>query len=111
MEMLTTLLIGAVLGGLLVVGVIFAMCVVKTKEDWKEHEEIRRGMRMRVYTLEAENARLRVSLAVGEMTEEGKKVATMTMAALDAVIAAAKTARLGECDQRGVVDRQGDVPQ
>ena len=36
--------------------------------------------------LTAENAKLRVALAAGEMTEEGKKVAAMTMAALDAVI-------------------------
>ena len=34
----------------------------------------------------AENAKLRVALAAGVMTEEGKKVAAMTTAALDALI-------------------------
>jgi hypothetical protein len=46
------------------------------------------GVFSRGDVLAAENAKLRVSLAAGEMTEEGKKVATITMAALDAVIAA-----------------------
>ncbi len=87
--MLTTLLIGGVLGGLLVVGVIFSTCVVETKEKRHEHNQVATAVRYRVYALEAENAQLRIALAAGQMTEEGKKIATMTMAALDAVIAAA----------------------
>jgi hypothetical protein len=47
-------------------------------------------MRSRVNTLTAENANLRVALAAGEMTEEGKKVATMTMEALKSVIEGAR---------------------
>ncbi len=92
--MLTTLLIGLALGGCWVLGVVFAICEVKTKEKRrKEDDKVAAAVRSRVYTLQAENARsCGLSLAAGEMTEEGKKVATMTMAALDAVIAAAKKA-------------------
>lgn len=90
--MLTTLLIGGVLGGLLVVGAIFATCVVTTKEAAQEADKISEAVRMRVYALEAENAQVRIALAAGQMTEEGKKIATMTIAALDAVIATANEA-------------------
>jgi hypothetical protein len=66
------------------------MCEVQTKENWKADQELRTAVRMRLYQLEAENARLRLGLAAGEMTGDGKKIATMAMAALNAVITAAK---------------------
>lgn len=90
--MLTTLLIGVALGAAWALGVIFSMCVVETKEKWHEHSHVVTALCNRVHALVAENAQLRVSLAAGEMTEEGKKVATMTIAALDAVVAAANEA-------------------
>lgn len=82
------LLIGLVLGAAWALGAIFASCEVETKEKWHERNHINTALCDRVYALEAENAKLRVSLAIGEMTEEGKKIAAMTMAALDAVLAA-----------------------
>jgi hypothetical protein len=42
--------------------------------------------------LTADNAKLRVSLTAGTMTEEGKKVAEMTLDALGAMISAEKVA-------------------
>jgi hypothetical protein len=49
-------------------------------------------VRHRLYALVAENAHLRLSLAAGEMKEDSKKIATMTMAALDGVITDEKAA-------------------
>jgi len=93
--MLVPFLIGLVLGAAWALGVIFSMCVVELKEKRHEHNHVATAVRYRVYALEAENAQLRIALAAGQMTEEGKKIATMTMAALDAVIAAANEAILG----------------
>lgn len=90
--MLTTLLIGVALGAAWALGVIFTLCEVTTKEKGHERSHVVTALCNRAFALVAENAQLRVSLAAGEMTEEGKKVATMTMAALDAVIAAANEA-------------------
>ncbi len=90
--MLTTLLIGAAIGAGLAVAAILGGFKVQTKESWQEEQASGTAMRTCLWRVTAENAKLRVSLAAGEMTEEGKKVATMTMAALDAVIAAAKKA-------------------
>lgn len=90
--MLTTILIGAAIGAGLAVAVILGAFELRTKEGWKEHELTMRTLCMRVFTLTAENAQLRVALAAGEMTEDGKKIAAMTMATLDAVIVAAKKA-------------------
>ena len=89
---MVTILIGAAIGASLTAAVVFGGFKVLTREAWEEHEVTTNAMRTRVSALTAENAKLRVSLAAGEMTEDGKKVAAMTMAALDAVIAAEKPA-------------------
>jgi hypothetical protein len=88
--MLVPFLIGVVVGAVWALTAIFSICVVVTKVKWHEHSHVSTAVCYRVSAVEAENAQLRVSLAAGQMTEEGKKIATMTMAALDAVIAAAK---------------------
>jgi hypothetical protein len=85
-------LIGLALGFAWALGVIFAVCEVQTKKAAEERSANTKAMLTGFNRLNAENAKLRVFLAAGEMTEEGKKVATMTMAALDGVIAAAKKA-------------------
>jgi hypothetical protein len=92
--MITTLLIGVALGACWACGVIFSLCVVTKKEDWKAEHDLKMAVCMRVFRLEAENARLRLGLAAGEMTGDGKKIATMAMAALDAISTAESQALL-----------------
>lgn len=83
--MWTTLLIGVALGACWACGVIFGTCEVQTKENWKADHELRMAVCMRVFRLEAENARLRLFIAAGEMPEGGKKIARMAIAALGTV--------------------------
>ena len=83
---MTTFLIGAAIGVGLTVAFVLNACKVHTKVKWKEFEVEMATQRKQVYMVTAENARLRVSLAAGELTGDGKKVAAMTMAALNAVI-------------------------
>jgi hypothetical protein len=88
MAMLAPCLIGAVIGAALAVGFILGNFKLKTNEVW-EHEERRHESTSTCLVLvQAENARLRVALAAGAMTEEGKRVAAMIMAALRTVISA-----------------------
>jgi hypothetical protein len=87
-----TFLIGAAIGAGLTVAFVLNTCKVHTKVKWKEFEVEMATQRKQLYMVTAENARLRVALAAGEMTADGKKVAAMTMAALDAVIATEKVA-------------------
>lgn len=87
---MVTFLVGVALGAAWALGAIFSICVVRTKEKWKEHEAGMDAMLDCVFFWQAENAKLRLALAAGEMTDEGKKIATKAMAALDSVIAAAK---------------------
>ncbi len=96
--MWTTLLIGVALGACWACGVIFGTCEVQTKENCKADRELRMAVCMRVFQLEAENARFRLALAAGEMTGDGKKIATMAIAALNAVITAARE-RFEEIDR------------
>ena len=86
MDMLAPYLIGGVLGAALALAAILGGFKVQTKESWEEGETRTNALSTGFHMVMAENARLRVSLAAGEMTEEGKKVAAMTMAALSAVI-------------------------
>jgi len=81
------LVIGAVVGAGLCLATIFAEFKVKTKESWEEQEQEMAAAHSCVEKVVAENVQLRVALAAGEMTEDAKKVAAMTMAALDPVIA------------------------
>lgn len=85
---MTTFLIGAAIGVALTAAFVLNACKVHTKAKWKEFEVELGTQRNQVYMVTAENARLRVALAAGEMTADGKKVAAMTMAALNAVISA-----------------------
>jgi DeoR/GlpR family transcriptional regulator of sugar metabolism len=83
MEMLIA---GMVIGVCLCLAVLLGFFKVQTRESWEERELTMTALRSAVEKKIAENARLRVALAAGEMTEDAKKVATLTMAALDAVI-------------------------
>jgi hypothetical protein len=90
--MLIPLLVGVVVGAGLTVTAMLGTFKVMTRESWEEHELTMTALRSALEKRVAENAQLRVALAAGEMTEDAKKVATMTMAALDAVITAPKAA-------------------
>ena len=59
---------------------------VLPKEKWQDFQMEMNAQRRHGDKVTAENAKLRVSLATGVLTEEGKKVAAMTTAALDALI-------------------------
>jgi hypothetical protein len=89
---MVTFLIGAVVGAGLAVLTIFQEFDVKTKESWEQQERKMATAHSCVEKVVAENVQLRVALAAGEMTEDAKKVAAMTMAALDTDIAVEKTA-------------------
>lgn len=86
---MVTFLVGAVVGVGLTVAVILGAFKVQTKESWEADYLLVDGVHSRADALAAENARLRLSLAAGEMTEDGKKVAALAMAALRAVSSAA----------------------
>jgi hypothetical protein len=90
-----TFLIGIVIGVGLGVGAVLMNCKVQSMESWEEEQARSNGNRRCFHLLIAENAKLRVALAAGEMTEDGKKVAGALLAALDGVIANASTAIIG----------------
>jgi hypothetical protein len=92
--MLTTILIGTAIGAGLAVAVILGAFEVRTKKSWEEHRLTVAALCKRIFTLTAENARLRFGLAAGEMTGDGKKIATMAMTALDAISTAESQAIL-----------------
>ncbi len=85
-------LIGAIVGCGLTVLTVFLKFVVKDTDAWQEDEQEMAAARSCVKKVVAENAELRVAFAAAERTEDAKKVATMTLAALDAAIANAKEA-------------------
>ena len=74
-----------IVAGLTLAG-IFAGFHAQSQEAWEEFQIVMRALRKHGDKLTAENSKLRVALAAGEITEDGNKVAEMTMAALDAVI-------------------------
>lgn len=86
MAIVIPVLIGIVLGAGAAAGVIFSAFKVKTDEEWAREEKLHQNTMTCLVLVNAENARLRVALAAGHMTEEGKRVAAMTMAALRTVI-------------------------
>jgi hypothetical protein len=89
---LTSLAVGAVIGtGLTLIG-IFGNYKVERREWWEEYERKAMATQSGLEKAVAENAQLRVALAAGEMTEEGKKVAAMTLASFDADIAISEKA-------------------
>jgi hypothetical protein len=79
-------LIGAAIGAGFTVATILGWFKVQTKEKWEEFQREMNAQRRYGDKMTAENAKLRVALSVGGLTEDGKKVAAMTIAALDAVI-------------------------
>ena len=87
-----TFLIGAAIGAGLGVAFIFGNFKVQTKAKWAAIERQIIAYGENAVKLTAENSKLRVALAAGQMTADGKKVATMTMAALDTLIATEKVA-------------------
>ena len=93
-----TFLIGAAVGVLFTVSIIFIMIVegaykVLNRQEWKEHVVQERAFMSRVEALTAENAKLQVALSAGQMTDDGKKVAAMTIEALGGVIASKQPVR------------------
>lgn len=87
---MVTFLVGAAIGVAIAAAAILGGCKVQTREEW-EQEQLRTNTCRTAFWIEkAQNAKLRLALAAGEMTEDGKKVAAMTMAALNAVITADK---------------------
>lgn len=90
--MWTLFLIGVAVGAFLTLATILPNYVLTSKQAAEESAITNSAMRSRLHVLTAENAKLRVALAAGEMTEEGKKVAAMAMAALDAVMEAEEEA-------------------
>jgi hypothetical protein len=65
--MWTTLLIGVALGACWAYGAISERCELQTKENFKADRELTMAVCMRVFRLEAENAKLRLFIAAGEM--------------------------------------------
>ena len=90
---MTMFLIGAVIGAFVASAFFLGTFKIHTKEAWQEHVVETRALWRGVDKLTAENANLRVALSASEMTEEGKKVAAMTMEALDGVIASKQPVR------------------
>jgi len=90
------LLIGAVIGAGLAVACILGGFEVKSKEAWEQAEQRHETTYACMQMVNAENAKLRVALAAGAMTDDGKKIAAMTMAALRTVILTNSRTILGE---------------
>src|SRR5262245_18757860 len=80
------IMIGAAIGAVVCAAAILGGFKVQTKESWEEEEASTNGLRTCFYMMVAQNAKLRVALAAGEMTDDAKKVAAMTMAALSTLI-------------------------
>lgn len=79
--MLMPYLIGAGIGAGLTLLTIFTHFKVKEREGW-EKEKLEMEAAYTCDKVASENVKLRVALAAAEQTEDGKTVATITMAAL-----------------------------
>lgn len=84
---MVTVLIGPLVGAGITLLWMFLNFQVRKKEWWEEQERKMAIAHSCVEKVVAENVQLRVALAAGEMTEDAKKVAAMTMAALHPVSA------------------------
>ena len=92
MKVFIVFLMGLVIGiGLTLLG-IFMRYKVEDREWWEEYEREVTGLRSGLNKMVAENAELRVALAAAERTEDAKKVAAMTLAALGTTITTATEA-------------------
>ncbi len=85
-------LFGAAVGVGFTVLVIFLNYKVKDREWWEEREREMNALHSSVNRVVAENAQLRVALAVTEQSEDAKKMAAMTLAALETDITATEKA-------------------
>jgi len=97
--MVMMFLIGAGIGAGIAVGIILNVYEVQKKEAARESRQLLAGILSRLYAVEAENAKLRMSLAAGEMTTQGKTIAARVMAALDVAHAEAEEARRNSFSQ------------
>jgi hypothetical protein len=88
--LIVAFMVGLLMGAGAVAGFICDRYKLKTKEEWEADEVQRKARNVFVLRMGAENAKLKVALVAGEMTEEGKKIAAMTMAALETVIVSDK---------------------
>lgn len=95
--MIWLFLIGVAIGAGLTAAGIFTNYHVQTRQAWEESRITLDAIISRMHKLVAENAKVRVALATGAMAEDAKKVAAVTMAALDVVIDTGKVA-MQECD-------------
>jgi hypothetical protein len=77
--------IGAVIGAIVGAGAIVGIFDVRSREKAIEEQRNTETWKTLAFLANGQNARLRVSIAAGGLTEEGKKIAAMTIAALDAV--------------------------
>ena len=91
------LLFGLVVGVVGTAAYVLTEYEVTSKEAARESEITRSAMFSRLHELVAENAKLRVALATGVMSEDARKVANTIMATLDAVIDTEKVA-MQECN-------------
>lgn len=90
--MFIDVLIGLVIGIGLTLLMIFSCFKVRDREWWEQRERESAALHLSVNKVVAENAQLRVALAVTELTEDAKKTAAMTLAALETDIIAAEKA-------------------
>lgn len=86
--MFIVFLIGLAIGAGLALLMIFLNYKVKDREWWEKQERAMEVAHSCTRKLVAENAQLRVAFAAAEVTEDAKKVATMTMAAFETNITA-----------------------
>jgi hypothetical protein len=77
--------IGAVIGAIYCAGAIVGLFDVRSREKAAKEQRNSETWHTLAFLVHAQNARLRVSIAAGGLTEEGKKIAAITIAALDAV--------------------------
>jgi hypothetical protein len=85
-------LIGAMIGAIVGAGAIVGLFDVRSPQKAAEQQRSNEIWKTLAFLAHAQNARLRVSIAAGSLTEEGKKIAATTMAAIDAVATTAANA-------------------
>jgi len=90
--MFIVFLMGIAIGIGLTLLMIFSCFKVRDREWWEKREREMNALHSSVNKVVAENAQLRVAFAAAEVTEDAKKVAAMTLAALETDITATETA-------------------